>query len=109
MSNRHKPDEPQNESLGFKIFKAVEFVAAIGLGAYIGYQLYKELTAEEVEKLPITIATNDDKNLECAICLDSFRLNDKLRVLPCQHKYHADCIMQWVTRNPNCPQCRRDC
>ncbi|KAG1138135.1 hypothetical protein G6F37_004837 [Rhizopus arrhizus] len=32
---------------------------------------------------------------------------DELTELPCEHKYHSDCIAQWLELNASCPICRR--
>ncbi|KAK9809940.1 hypothetical protein WJX72_002135 [[Myrmecia] bisecta] len=45
----------------------------------------------------------------CAICLEDYREGEKLRVLPCQHRFHMECIDQWLSsRKPLCPICKHD-
>ncbi|KAI8884823.1 hypothetical protein K501DRAFT_312353 [Backusella circina FSU 941] len=42
----------------------------------------------------------------CVICLDSFEPGNILRVLPCNHEYHKNCIDTWLTgKNATCPLC----
>ncbi|KAK4357032.1 hypothetical protein RND71_022642 [Anisodus tanguticus] len=44
---------------------------------------------------------------ECAVCLNEFQENEKLRVIPnCAHIFHIDCIDVWLQNNANCPLCR---
>lgn len=37
-----------------------------------------------------------DKKLECAICKDEYALDDKVKVLPCNHLFHGQCIDKWL-------------
>jgi RING-like zinc finger len=41
--------------------------------------------------------------LECAICLEEYKLGDELIVRPCKHKFHKSCI---ENRRMHCPLCR---
>lgn len=51
---------------------------------------------------------NDKENThECAVCLNEFQEDEKLRILPnCSHAFHIDCIDTWLQSNANCPLCR---
>ncbi|KAJ6659139.1 hypothetical protein lerEdw1_019442 [Lerista edwardsae] len=42
----------------------------------------------------------------CAICLDRFHKNQCLRVLPCLHEFHRDCVDPWLLLQQTCPLCK---
>lgn len=45
----------------------------------------------------------------CSICLDEYEPGDKLRVLDCDHAFHAKCIGKWLSeRSAVCPLCKED-
>ncbi|XP_073275366.1 receptor homology region, transmembrane domain- and RING domain-containing protein 2-like [Primulina huaijiensis] len=45
----------------------------------------------------------------CAICLEDYTIGEKLRILPCCHKFHAICVDAWLTSwRTFCPVCKRD-
>ena len=48
-----------------------------------------------------------DKNLECILCSEKVKNDEKIRVLKCRHQFHLDCLNTWLTRyNQFCPTCR---
>lgn len=50
-----------------------------------------------------------DKYKTCIICFDDFDNDSKLRILPCLHGFHIDCIDKWLKEyNYKCPVCRSD-
>ncbi|CAM6056375.1 unnamed protein product [Sphagnum tenellum] len=45
---------------------------------------------------------------DCAVCLNEFGEEDRLRLLPkCKHAFHTLCIDTWLLSNSTCPLCRR--
>ncbi|EXB57740.1 E3 ubiquitin-protein ligase [Morus notabilis] len=48
-------------------------------------------------------------SITCAICLEDYSVGEKLRILPCRHKFHAFCVDSWLTSwRTFCPVCKRD-
>jgi len=49
---------------------------------------------------------------ECCLCLDAYREEDEVRVLPCEHYFHKVCVDRWFASRRSmprsCPQCRRN-
>lgn len=50
--------------------------------------------------------TADDNG--CSICISEFVDNEILRLLPCIHRFHRDCIDRWLSINRLCPTCNTD-
>ena len=45
----------------------------------------------------------------CAICIEEFQEGETLRVLPCSHQFHTECIVPWLTeRQASCPLCKHE-
>ena len=68
---------------------------------------------EGLEKMEITQEDVDNK-LSCSICLDEFKLGEKVLELPCEpskHYFHiknenCEGIIPWLSHNNTCPMCR---
>jgi len=43
---------------------------------------------------------------DCAVCLLPMKKGDEIRVLPCNHHYHSECIDLWLRRRSHCPMCK---
>lgn len=48
--------------------------------------------------------TSHDENLGCSICTEDFEKGQDLRVLPCNHKFHPECVDPWLLNvSGTCP------
>ncbi|WRX17247.1 zinc finger protein [Theobroma cacao] len=64
-----------------------------------------------VENLPSVVVTQEDVvngNALCAVCKDEVNLGEKMKQLPCAHRYHGDCIIPWLGIRNTCPVCRHE-
>lgn len=62
-----------------------------------------------VEGLPDIKITEEllaSDSSQCAVCKDSFELNEEAKQMPCKHIYHKDCILPWLEIHNSCPVCR---
>lgn len=86
----------------------------LNLAAMIGPARRPTVSQEAIdEHLPLiqytqqvkqTIVGNSEK---CQVCLNSYQLEETIRILPCHHGFHKDCIDEWLTQGQNkCPLCR---
>lgn len=44
----------------------------------------------------------------CVICQEDLPLGSKAKSMPCGHKFHDDCLLEWVKKSNSCPTCRFD-
>ncbi|CAG8432863.1 7351_t:CDS:2 [Diversispora eburnea] len=59
----------------------------------------KDMSHHKIQELQTT----------CAICIEEFQDDELLRVLPCEHEFHAKCIDEWLTtKSSKCPLCKFD-
>ncbi|CAA7047879.1 unnamed protein product [Microthlaspi erraticum] len=42
----------------------------------------------------------------CTICLDDFKMGERVVTLPCGHEFDDGCILKWFTTSHDCPLCR---
>ncbi|KAF9951336.1 Nucleolysin TIAR [Mortierella alpina] len=55
-----------------------------------------------------TSSADDGVDENCTICLQTYKLPDLLRTLPCRHGFHVDCIDTWLQTSAQCPICRQE-
>ncbi|XP_041079071.1 RING finger protein 215 [Polyodon spathula] len=54
---------------------------------------------------PLGVQGGETEN--CAVCLEQFHKKQCLRVLPCLHEFHRDCVDPWLLLQQTCPLCKR--
>jgi hypothetical protein len=46
---------------------------------------------------------HQDEN--CVICYENFNVGEKFKLLQCGHKFHSECIDDWLSTKNSCPLC----
>lgn len=54
----------------------------------------------------IGVENDDDDGVVCAVCKDEMNIGNEAVQLPCNHKYHSECIVPWLKVRNTCPVCR---
>ena len=68
-----------------------------------------ESTIQAIPTLRFRGAAQQNSFHECAVCLNEFQEEEKIRMLPnCLHVFHIDCVDTWLQTHPNCPLCRSE-
>lgn len=52
-----------------------------------------------------------DSRRQCHICIDEYQIEDDICSSPnkeCNHKFHVECMTEWLVKHNNCPLCRAD-
>lgn len=85
-----------------------EYMQAEALGMQVER---RGLTTAAIEAIPSRVVTERDVEVSgdewtCAVCLNAIKGGQTVRVLPCPHFFHQECIDQWLRVRPNCPMCR---
>ncbi|MEQ2222677.1 hypothetical protein ILYODFUR_028791, partial [Ilyodon furcidens] len=64
-----------------------------------------------ISKLQIRTLKKGDKETEpdfdnCAVCIECYKPNDVVRILPCRHVFHKHCVDPWLQDHRTCPMCK---
>eukprot|EP00063_Salmo_salar_P075507 XP_014050342.1 PREDICTED: RING finger protein 150-like [Salmo salar] len=64
-----------------------------------------------ISKLQVRTIRKGDKETEsdfdnCAVCIEGYKANDVVRILPCRHIFHKSCVDPWLLDHRTCPMCK---
>ena len=76
----------------------------------VDLRLQVPLGEQATKRLPTRrYQTGQEKMDLCAICVDDFTDGDNLRVLPCEHVFHSECVDEWLINHSSlCPLCKME-
>jgi len=50
----------------------------------------------------------DEESKRCTICFEDYEDGNELRYLWCLHRFHKNCVDQWLGNHTTCPICKKD-
>ncbi|XP_061525079.1 RING finger protein 150-like [Phycodurus eques] len=64
-----------------------------------------------ISKLQVRNIRKGDQETEadfdnCAVCIEGYKANDVVRILPCRHLFHKSCVDPWLLDHRTCPMCK---
>lgn len=67
------------------------------------------MTPEQLKAFPIQLYVKSlDGKGYCCICMSNYETGEYIRKLSCEHKYHKECIDEWLKANITCPFCKKE-
>ncbi|XP_078532668.1 E3 ubiquitin-protein ligase RNF38 isoform X1 [Lissotriton helveticus] len=87
------------------------YEALLNLAERLGEAKPRGLTKADIEQLPsyrFNLNNHQSEQTLCVVCMCDFESRQLLRVLPCNHEFHAKCVDKWLKANRTCPICRAD-
>nr|AAI66595.1 LOC652955 protein [Rattus norvegicus] len=119
---------PKNFSRGSLVFVSISFIVLMIISSawLIFYFIQKirytnardrnqrrlgDAAKKAISKLTTRTVKKGDKETDpdfdhCAVCIESYKQNDVVRVLPCKHVFHKSCVDPWLSEHCTCPMCK---
>jgi len=96
------------------VFQQINDARRIGNGSYeslLSNLQDVKTPAKNKDDMPVYIwkeKENEKREGEsnCSICLSEYETGNEIKILPCLHKFHKDCIDSWLDAHNTCPVCK---
>ncbi|KAI4975022.1 hypothetical protein ZWY2020_048629 [Hordeum vulgare] len=103
------PSAPAGANEGFVYTsdrEAYEVLVAVGDGLFLTNK--PPAARSSVKALPSAIVAGGEEGEgeECSVCKDRVVAGERVKMMPCSHRYHEDCILPWLEVRNSCPLCR---
>ncbi|XP_049585089.1 E3 ubiquitin-protein ligase RNF130 isoform X1 [Syngnathus scovelli] len=119
---------PKNINRGSLVFVSISFIVLMiissawlifyfiqkiryGGAPHRGHRRLGDAAKKAIGKLSTRTVKKGDKETDpdfnhCAVCIESYQLNDVVRILPCKHVFHKACVDPWLNEHCTCPMCK---
>jgi len=96
----------------------LSYEALLNLGERIGdvkSERWAMRAKNEIAKLPsmkfckkmVEGKDENDAGVKCLVCQFAYEEEETIRILPCKHYFHHECVDQWLMAKDFCPYCRQ--
>ncbi|XP_078087931.1 E3 ubiquitin-protein ligase RNF130 isoform X1 [Mustelus asterias] len=70
-----------------------------------------DVARKATSKLTTRTVRKGDKETDpefdhCAVCIEGYKSKDVVRILPCKHVFHKQCVDPWLNEHCTCPICK---
>ncbi|XP_016418242.1 RING finger protein 150-like [Sinocyclocheilus rhinocerous] len=77
----------------------------------IGQRRLGDAAKKAISQLQVRTIRKGDQETEsdfdnCAVCIEGYKANDVVRILPCRHLFHKGCVDPWLVDHRTCPMCK---
>ncbi|KRX04613.1 hypothetical protein PPERSA_04428 [Pseudocohnilembus persalinus] len=101
--------EAQYRETGVDDIDSMTYEQLLELQDKIGF-VSKGLTKEQIKLISKQYYNEQMKKFGdvCTICYNDFQEKEKVRILNCEHIFHASCIKNWLKQEKTCPMCKKE-
>jgi hypothetical protein len=66
-------------------------------------KIIKQFKVIKIDRQIFSKSNDHLGSVHCTICLEEWKLKERVTELPCNHFFHQECIEKWLTGNRKCP------